>query len=91
MRYRIDFIPEVTKTMAKYKKSNPQLHKKRSKVLEDISQHPRTGLGHPEPLVGGNQMTYSRRIAANHRIIYDIHDDTVSVMVLEVEGHYGDK
>lgn len=36
-------------------------------------------------------MTYSRRIAANHHIIYDIHDDTVSVMVLEVEGHYGDK
>ncbi len=77
--------------MAKYKKSNPQLHKKLAKVLEDISQHPRTGLGHPEPLVGGNQITYSRRIAAHHRIIYDIHDDTVSVMVLEVEGHYGDK
>jgi toxin YoeB len=53
--------------------------------------HPRTGLGHPEPLVGGDGITYSRRITAQHRIIYDILDDVVVVLVTALEGHYNDK
>lgn len=91
MSYKIDFSKIAQKTIEKWAKSDPQMHRKLTAILNEIVRHPRTGLGHPEPLVGGNQMTYSRRIAAHHRIIYDIHDDTVSVMVLEVEGHYGDK
>lgn len=53
--------------------------------------HPRTGLGHPEPLVGGNDVTYSRHITGKDVIIYDIFDDTISILVLSVEGHYDDK
>ncbi len=91
MMYRIDFENEVLKTIAKYKKSNPNRYKKLAKLLDDIAEHPRTGLGHPEPLVGGNSITYSRHIAGKDRIIYDIHDESISVYVLEVEGHYKDK
>ncbi|MBR5919033.1 MAG: type II toxin-antitoxin system YoeB family toxin, partial [Prevotella sp.] len=54
-------------------------------------QHPRTGTGHPEPLKGGNAVTYSRRLSANDRVIYDVYDDVVTVLILEVEGHYNDK
>lgn len=54
-------------------------------------QHPRHGIGHPEPLVGGVGITYSRRISANNRIIYRIHDDEVYVLVVELERHYDDK
>ena len=91
MRYKIDFEPEVTKVIAKYKKSNQNRFKKLSKVLNDIAEHPRTGLGHPEALVGGKGITYSRHIAGKDVVIYDIHDDSVSVLVLSVEGHYDDK
>lgn len=91
MIYRIDFDNEVLKTIAKYKKSNPNRYKKLRKILDDISWHPRTGLGHPEPLVGGKNITYSRHIAGKDRIIYDIHDESISVYILEVEEHYNDK
>ena len=91
MIYSIDFVPSVSKTIAKFKKSNPNLYKKLGKILADIQEHPRTGIGHPEPLKGGNDITYSRHITAHNRIIYDIHDETITVMIVEVEGHYNDK
>ena len=89
--YSLDFDPKVVKVMAKWKKSNPNLFKKLGKILEAIQEDPRSGIGHPEPLVGGNGITYSRRITAHDRIIYDIYDEEVHVLVIELEGHYEDK
>ncbi|MFG6391337.1 MAG: type II toxin-antitoxin system YoeB family toxin, partial [Candidatus Amulumruptor sp.] len=60
-------------------------------LLPEIESHPRTGTGHPEPLKGGNDVTYSRHLTAHDRIIYDIYDDTVHVLIIEIEGHYDDK
>ena len=91
MIYKIGFEKNVLKTIAKYKKSNPNRFKKLSKLLDDISQHPRIGIGHPEPLLGGNDTTYSRHIAGKDRIIYDICDENIYVYILEVGGHYNDK
>ena len=91
MMYSVDFTKAAQKTLAKWKKSNPVLFKKATAVLQDIMQHPRTGLGHPEPLVGGHDITYSRHITAHDRIIYDIYDDRISVLVIQAEEHYDDK
>lgn len=91
MMYTIDFTDEAKVTLAKYKKSNPQMFKKISKLLYELAEHPKTGTGHPEPLVGGDGITYSRRINGQHRIIYDILEDVVKVYVISVEGHYKDK
>lgn len=38
-----------------------------------------------------NGITYSRRITAHDRIIYNVFDDIITVVVIEVEGHYNDK
>jgi toxin YoeB len=91
MIYEIQYSDEAKKIIAKYKKSNPIAYKKVSRLIIEIAEHPRTGTGHPEPLVAGNLVTYSRRISANNRIIYDIYDDVVVVMILSLEGHYDDK
>jgi len=48
MTYTIEYSKEADRTLRKWKKSNPQLFKKATKILLDIMQHPRTGLGHPE-------------------------------------------
>ena len=50
-----------------------------------------SGLGHPEALVGGNDITYSRHITADDRIIYDNYDERITVMVIQAEEHYNDK
>lgn len=91
MTYKIEFDDEAKSVIAKFKKSNPQAYKKIVKLLEDIALHPRTGIGHPEPLKGGNGITYSRHIKGKDRIIYDIYDDIVTVLIVSAEGHYNDK
>jgi toxin YoeB len=91
MIYTIRFSDDAEETVAKYKKSNPIAYKKLSKLLLEIAEHPREGTGHPEPLTGGNNIRYSRHISGKDRIIYNIYDDTVIVVILSVEGHYDDK
>jgi addiction module toxin, txe/yoeB family len=91
MKYKVDFTKDAQKVVKKWKKSNPILFKKLVTILDEISIHPRTGIGHPEPLRGGNDITYSRRISAHDRIIYDIYDEKITVLVIDVEGHYDDK
>ena len=91
MIYTIEYSKDADKTLRKWKKSNPRLFKKVTKILLDIMAHPRTGLGHPEALVGGNDITYSRHITADDRIIYDLYDDRVSVLIIHAEEHYNDK
>ena len=91
MSYKIEYSNTAQKVIKKWKKSNPIAFKKLYALLPELEVHPRTGTGHPEPLKGGDDITYSRRLTAHDRIIYDIYDDVVIVLVLDVEGHYNDK
>lgn len=91
MTYTIRVSHGVDKVIAKWKKSNPDLFKKYRRIFEELLEHPKTGFGHPEPLKGGKDMTWSRHVTAHDRIIYDVYEDIVEVYVLEVEGHNNDK
>jgi len=89
--YAINYSKDADKTLRRWKKSNPVLFKKAQQILFDIMSHPRAGIGHPEPMVGGNDITYSRHISAHDRIIYDIYDNVVTVLVIQIGNHYSDK
>lgn len=91
MSYIINFTIEAKRVLEKYKKSNPIAFKKIIRFMPELEQHPRMGTGHPEPLKAGNSITYSRRITAHDRLIYDVYDDTITVLIIEIEGHYNDK
>lgn len=91
MSYTIHFSKEAQKIVKKWKKSNPISFKKLYNILPELEQHPRTGTGHPEALKGGNGVSYSRHITAHDRIIYDIYDNIVAVLIIDIEGHYTDK
>jgi len=91
MSYTVRYTIDADKTIAKYKKSNPIAYKKFLRLLKEITEHPREGTGHPKPLVSGNDITYSRHISAKDRIVYDIYDDIIVVLVVSVERHYNDK
>ena len=91
MSYKVEFSKEADKSISNWKKSNPMLYRKLEKLLVELVLHPRTGMGHPEPLVGGNDISYSRHITADDRLIYQIFDYRVLVIVISVEGHYDDK
>lgn len=91
MTYNLDFTEVAKQSIAKYKRANQPAYRKVCKLLDELQEHPRTGTGHPEPLKGGNNITYSRTINKKDRLIYDIYDDIVTVLILTTEGHYNDK
>jgi toxin YoeB len=89
--YKISFSSDAQKVLKKYKRSNKNIIKKCEVIFDELMDHPRTGTGHPEALKGGKNISYSRRITAHDRIIYDVYDDEVTVLVIDIEGHYEDK
>ena len=71
--------------------NEPKAYKKALKLIAELYNHPRTGTGKPEPLSGDLSGQWSRRITKKHRLIYEIHDKEVIVLVLTAYGHYGEK
>lgn len=51
----------------------------------------KTKTWHPEALKGRDGITYSRHITAHDRILYNVYEEEVIVVILEVGGHYDDK
>ena len=65
---------------------NLTIRKRISDLINDICEHPFTGMGKPEPLKYELSGFWSRRITRNHRIIYEIFDNKISI--LSMRGHY---
>ena len=88
--YRLEFSQVALDAIAKFKRNDLISFKKIRRLLEELQEHPREGTGHPEPLVGSDDRTYSRRINKKGRLIYDIYDEIVTVLVISAAGHYSD-
>lgn len=71
--------------------SEQTAYKKALKLIKELYEHPRTGTGKPEPLSGNRAGQWSRRISKKHRLVYEIHDMEVVVLLLTAYGHYNDK
>ena len=90
MKYKIIYARKAEEDLVLLLKNEPASYKKALKLISELYDHPRTGTGHPEPLKG-RQNQWSRRITKKHRIVYEIIDDRVLVLVLTAYGHYNDK
>ena len=67
---------------------NPQAIKKLYRLIDELREHPRTGTGQVEQLKHFANETWSRRINREHRLVYEIHDEQVLVLVISSFGHY---
>ena len=91
MRYTLIFAPRALDDFNKIKKSGNQARlRKLRTILEELQEHPLTGIGNPERLKYKAD-TYSRRLSGKDRIVYSIHDDIVQVHILQMLEHYDDK
>ena len=68
------------------KSGNKQIINKIKDLLESISNDPYKGIGQPEPLKHELSGIWSRRINREHRLLYEVIDETV--YVLSLKGHY---
>jgi toxin YoeB len=91
MTYRLDYTEEAKSHLAKLAKDEPKVYLKALRFLEELKEHPKTGLGHPEPLKGQPEGRWSREITKKHRLVYRIFETEVVVLVLAAYGHYEDK
>ena len=74
MIYSVITTPEVDWDFAKLAKDEPKAFLKAQRFIEELKEHPKTGLGHPEPLKGKPEGRWSREITKKHRLVYQIID-----------------
>ena len=89
--YRIKYVPDAEQDLKKLRRNEPSAFKKVVKLLNELAFHPTTGTGHPHQLSGDRAGQWSRSITKKHRLIYQIKDMEVLVLVLAAYGHYDDK
>jgi toxin YoeB len=70
---------------------NKSIMNKITALLKDISEHPYTGIGKPEPLKYELAGKWSRRINSEHRIIYSVSEDAIEIYVFSMRYHYSKK
>ncbi|MEO6283529.1 MAG: Txe/YoeB family addiction module toxin [Dyadobacter sp.] len=89
MSYSIEFTPKALEGIEKLKKSgNMPVLKKIRKLLDELTEHPYTGIGQPEQLKHNLAGFWSRRITQEHRIVYAVDEKSVVVTIVSAKGHY---
>ena len=92
MRYKLIIMPEAERNLQEWRKSGQkQTLLKIAALLEELCEHPTTGTGKVEQLKGDLEGFWSRRINKESRLIYKIEEEIITVFVISLKGHYGDK
>ena len=86
--YAIEFTEDAKEDVLLLQRKAPNAVSKLVKLLAELRQHPRTGTGQVERLKHYRNETWSRRITQEHRIVYEIHEDKILVLVISAYGHY---
>ena len=89
--YFVDIKEKAQLDLAKLKKDEPKLYTKALKLIGELYEHPRTGTGKPKQLSADRVGQWRRKISDKHRLVYEIHDTEVVVLVISAWGHYDDK
>ena len=90
-RYCVDIKEKAQLDLAKLKKDEPKFYAKALKLIGELYEHPRTGTGKPKQLSGDRAGEWRRKISDKHRLVYEIHEHVVEVIVISAWGHYDDK
>lgn len=88
MNYHLDFTDKALDDIQSHRMSgNKPVLNKLLILLEELIEHPFTGSGKPELLKYNLAGLWSRRINREHRLVYEVGDKGV-VVVLSAKGHY---
>lgn len=70
------------------KSGNKGVQEKISALIEDILQHPYSGIGKPEALKHELSGSWSRRITRSDRLIYSVNIEQNCIEIETLKGHY---
>jgi toxin YoeB len=83
------FKAEAEKDLDYWYKKDKSVIKKIESLLKSMEEDPYSGIGHPEQLRANLSGYWSRRINLEHRIIYTVEGEIITIYSLK--GHYDDK
>jgi toxin YoeB len=86
--YIVRLSADAQADLVRLRRNVPHAFKKAVQLLTELEEHPRTGTGQVEQLKHFTNETWSRRINREHRLVYEIHDNEVLVLVISAYGHY---
>jgi toxin YoeB len=84
----ITFSPEALEDYAYWKETSPATIVRIKRLLKDMSEHPWMGIGKPERLKYELSGKWSRRINAEHRIVYTVRESIGDIYVFALRYHY---
>ena len=61
------------------------------RIFKELSETPQSGIGEPKKLTGDLLGFWSRRINKKDRIVYEIIESEIVVVVISTLGHYSDQ
>jgi len=82
----IEFVPKAFKEYLKWIETDRKTALKIGDLIRDILRSPFEGLGKPEALKHQYKGLWSRRIDQEHRLVYEITED--SVVIISCFSHY---
>lgn len=85
----IDYTDDAKSDLSFWiKTGNKSIQKKINELLVSIAQTPYSGIGKPEALKHKLSGLWSRRINAEHRLVYEIDETENLIIVHSLKGHY---
>lgn len=84
---RLVFTPQGWEDYTYWQRVHRAVLKRINRLIEDALRDPPAGIGKPEPLKYGISGSWSRRIAEEHRLVYQVLD--ADLVILQARYHYG--
>ncbi len=83
---QIKFSPDAWEDYLYWQKNSKDTLKKINNLIKECQRTPFEGTGNPEPLRHGLSGFWSRRINSEDRLVYEVVDDTVTIIMCK--NHY---
>lgn len=83
---KLTFTTEAWEDYLYWQKIDKKIVQKINELIKDINRSPFEGIGKPEPLKHELAGYWSRRINAEHRLVYEIFED--NIIIVACRYHY---
>jgi toxin YoeB len=83
------FLPDAWAEYLYWQQQDKKTLRKINVLIQEVTRHPFTGTGKPEPLKGELTGWWSRRIDEVHRLVYRVADGG-NIEIAQCRGHYDD-